>query len=404
MHILMLTNAIAPDKLGGLERYVRELSAELVRQGHVVTTLSKKTSPDQAETERGEDGVHLLRYPAPSKSDPLFALKYPRVISQGVARGLATFAAQGVASDDVVVHGHFPVPMLPLLRRNARFVYTFHAPVHQELLGERQGSYELPRAAQGLAVGGLRVLERRVLRKASAVTTLSQFIADEMTELVGAAHAPAIRIPGGLDTHRFSPLGGVARPVAVTGGPLIVTARRLVERTGVEQLVRAMPQVRRLIPDAQLVVLGEGPRRPDIETYVRSAGLEDCIHLLGRVSEDDLVAWYRSADLAVTPTRELEGFGLSTAEALACGTPALVTPVGANPEVVSGLGAAFVAAGNRPDDLAVSIVEVLSSTSMLEAARERARDLVHPAMSWEAVAARFVDVYRQALRGDVRAP
>jgi glycosyltransferase involved in cell wall biosynthesis len=236
------------------------------------------------------------------------------------------------------------------------------------------------------------------------VTTLSQFIADEMTELVGADHAPAIRIPGGLDTHRFSPLGGVARPVPVTGGPLIVTARRLVERTGVEQLVRAMPQVRRSIPDAQLVVLGEGPRRPDIETYVRSAGLEDCIHLLGRVSEDDLVAWYRSADLAVTPTRELEGFGLSTAEALACGTPALVTPVGANPEVVAGLGAAFVAASNRPDDLALSIVEVLSSTSTLEAARRRARDLVHPAMSWESVAARFVDVYRQAPRGVVRAP
>lgn len=57
----MVTNAVAPDKLGGLERYVRELAATLVRKGHDVTTLSKRTALDQPSAETGDDGVRLLR-------------------------------------------------------------------------------------------------------------------------------------------------------------------------------------------------------------------------------------------------------------------------------------------------------------------------------------------------------
>ena len=49
MRVLMVTNAVAPDKLGGLERYVRELAATLVRKGHDVTTLSKRTGARAAE-------------------------------------------------------------------------------------------------------------------------------------------------------------------------------------------------------------------------------------------------------------------------------------------------------------------------------------------------------------------
>ena len=60
MKVLMVTNAIAPDKLGGLERYVRELAAALVRKGHDVTTLSKRTAPDQASAETGDDGGSVL--------------------------------------------------------------------------------------------------------------------------------------------------------------------------------------------------------------------------------------------------------------------------------------------------------------------------------------------------------
>src|SRR5207249_11624167 len=58
---------------------------------------------------------------------------------------------------------------------------------------------------------------------------------------------------------------------------------------------------------------------------------------LGFIPDETLPSYYHAADVFVLPTRELEGFGLVTVEALACGTPVLGTPVGATPEVLSGL-------------------------------------------------------------------
>jgi len=402
MKVVMLTNVVAPDKLGGLERYVRELSAALVRRGREVTVVSKSTSPELVPDEVGDDGVRILRYAAPQKSDPLFALKYPRAISSAVRKELAQIGSDN-SNPDTVVHGHFPLPMLALRRQRTPYVYTFHAPVHKEILGERQGTYRLPRFAQTPAVNGLRLLEASVLRRAAHVTTLSRFVHDEMAAMTGSSTPPWTLIPGGLDTERFSP--GLSGDVGFANRPLIVAARRLVERTGVENLVAAMPDVLSHHPTTQLVITGDGPRGPHIARYISDHGLGENVHLLGRVSDDELLALYRAADLTVTPTFELEGFGLSTAESMACGTPALVTPVGANPEVVRELGDRFIAASYSGADIATRIITLLDDPGYLAEVRSKCRDIVHPSMSWDHVAEQFCKIYDETLheRGVARA-
>jgi len=75
--VIMVTNAVAPDKLGGLERYVRELAAALVRQGLQVTVLAKRVRPEHPAREMGADGVAVVRHNVPSKRLRTFALRYP---------------------------------------------------------------------------------------------------------------------------------------------------------------------------------------------------------------------------------------------------------------------------------------------------------------------------------------
>src|SRR5262249_12378398 len=79
-----------------------------------------------------------------------------------------------------------------------------------------------------------------------------------------------------------------------------------------------------------------------LRTQVAALDLARHIRFLGFLPEAELPLAYRAADLAVVPTRALEGFGLTAAEALAAGTPPLVTPVGGLPEVVGGLSPALV--------------------------------------------------------------
>lgn len=361
-----------------------------MRLGHEVSTLSKQTGPDQPAEEIGDDGVRLLRFATPPKSDPLFVAKYPFTVARMVRRTV-------LRADYDILHGHYPISMLPVLTTRIPYLYTFHAPVYKEVVGERQGAYRAPGPVSAATVTVMKNLERQVLQRAATVVTLSDFVAGEMRALTRPGSTSWRKIPGGLSTGYFTPAADAQPPMPVPR-PLIVTARRLVERTGVELLVAAMPEILRAHPQAQLVITGDGPRREAIEKQVADLGVAASVHLLGRVSEEDLLAWYRSADLAVTPTLELEGFGLSTAEAMACGTPVVVTPVGANTEVVAGLGARFVARSTDPHDIATAISGVLDDPGLLAAKRAEARDLVHPRFDWDQVADAYVEAYEQLPR------
>jgi glycosyltransferase involved in cell wall biosynthesis len=400
MHVVMLTNTVAPDKTGGLERYVRELSGALVRAGVEVTVVAKRIRGEFPPRQIGADGVRLIRYPVPDKRDPTFALRYPVSVTRAVNRALAT------AGPDALLHGHFAVPAFAPALRRMSYMYTCHAPVHRELLSERQGSYFLPRPVQAGAVAGLRLAERAVLRRAGAVIVLSSFVRREVAALDPAVAAMTHLVPGGLDADRFSPappgtdpLDGLPeadRAWAAQARPLLVVVRRLVPRTGVPDLVRALPAVLRSIPGARLAVIGEGPLHGQVQAEISRLNLAAAVRLCGRVSDTALVAWYRAAGLAVTPTQELEGFGLATAEAMACGTPALVTPVGANPEVAGLLSGELITADRSPLAIGTALRRVLGSSGELAGLARLARGRVLH-LGWDRVAQAHLELYQSRL-------
>ena len=386
MHVVMLTNAIAPDKLGGLERYVRELAAGLVQTGAGVTVVAKQVDRDHPLDELADDGVRIIRYRVPTKADPTFAVRYPWFVANGVRRALQT------AGPYDVLHAHFPVPALVPALRRLPYIYTLHAPVFRELLVERQGSYLLPTPVQGVARSLLRFAERLVVARADKIITLSQFMRGEVSDLDDAAGERTEIMAGGIDTERFAPAAESARDVDLIK---IFTARRLVPRTGVAQLVQAMPAVLAAQPRARLAIAGAGMQGEHIAAEIARLGLSGSVTMLGRVSDAELVHRYQSADLVITPTQELEGFGLATAEALACGTPCLVTPAGANPELVTSLSESLVAADTTPAAIAEATIRLLGEPGLLDTLRPQCRPTVHPTMSWPSIAQRHLELYRR---------
>jgi glycosyltransferase involved in cell wall biosynthesis len=388
--VVMLTNAVAPDKLGGLERYVRELSASLVAKGVDVTVLTKRVRSEDPREEVGDDGVRIRRHAVPDKDRRTFALRYPFSVTTGVLHDL-----RGVGRG-AVVHGHFAVPSIPLALRRRPYVYTFHAPVNKEMLSERGDSYALPSATQRSAEWGLRTAERRVVSRASEVVVLSQFMRAELGELSRMTAASCRLVAGGIDTSWFCPGPRERDAWARPADPLLFAARRLTARTGVVELVDAMPAVLAHTPPARLAIAGEGHLRGAVEARVGELGLENKVRLLGRISDRELRNWYRAADLTITPTQELEGFGLSTAESLAVGTPVLVTPVGANPELVRDLHPGLVADGPASEDIARALCALLDESSLLERLRSTARACAHPGWSWDRVAERYLEIYRRS--------
>jgi len=139
--------------------------------------------------------------------------------------------------------------------------------------------------------------------------------------------------------------------------------------------------------DLLVLIGGEGPLRPALERLIQDLRLTDQVCLLGFIAEDLLPKYYQAADLVLMPTYQLEGFGLVTIEALACGAPVLGTPVGAIPEVLARVDPALVAGGIDDVALASGIRRLLRRFRDQPGEQERlslkGRALVEKDYTWE---------------------
>jgi glycosyltransferase involved in cell wall biosynthesis len=389
--VLMLTNSVTPDLLGGLNRYVRELSAALVRKGVHVTVATKRVRPELPVREVGSDGVEIHRYEVTPKSSPHFLVSYVPRIATSVWRELNAHAD----STDVV-HAHYPVSAVPAGLRRVPYLYTFHAPVHREVLSERQGSYRLPGALERSVVRGVQEMERFVTGRAARIALLSEFVRNELAALHPDVARRASLIPGGLDVQRFAPKPTPRQDDwSAQATRLLFTARRLTPRMGILELIRAMPTVIDALPGTRLAIAGSGGLSHAIEREIADRGLGENVRLLGRISDDELVRWYRSSSLVVMPTQELEGFGLTTAEALACGTPVVGTPAGATPEILEPIDPRLVTRDTTSEALAEGIIGLLPDEDALRRAGEAGRRFVAETMGWDTVADRYLELYAE---------
>jgi glycosyltransferase involved in cell wall biosynthesis len=159
------------------------------------------------------------------------------------------------------------------------------------------------------------------------VVTLSPSSKEELVDELGFDRDHVTVIPPGLDPF-FSP-GGTR-----SATPLAVAVGRLAPVKDFPRLVRVMAEARRKVPDLELVIVGEGYTRPDIEEVVRRVGGADWVHLPGRISDDQLRDLYRRAWMAVS-TSTREGWGMTLTEAAACGTPTVATDIAGHADAVA---------------------------------------------------------------------
>ncbi len=175
--------------------------------------------------------------------------------------------------------------------------------------------------------------------------------------------------------------------------PIVFCVRRLEPTKGLDRLVDAMALVAARVPDALLVLAGNGTLREALGERVRALGIERNVTFAGKVDDRRLALAYRAADLSIVPSVAWEGFGLVCLESLAAGTPAMVTPVGGLPEAVADLEPALVFASSATADIAAGVTEALLGTRPLppaDACLAYARRF-----SWERIAQRVGEVYRE---------
>jgi phosphatidylinositol alpha-1,6-mannosyltransferase len=181
----------------------------------------------------------------------------------------------------------------------------------------------------------LRRLYLKIYENAQCVFVITEFVANRLREF-GVAPDKMRMVYPAVDPQRFRPLD-IPRQ---DGQRVLLSVTRLVERKGLDQVIRALPQVLATCPGVQYWITGEGPMRTRWEELVQSMGLQDRVRFLGRVPEDELVELYNRCDVFLMPSREcqdsghVEGFGIVFLEANACGKPVIGGTSGGMPEAI----------------------------------------------------------------------
>ena len=196
----------------------------------------------------------------------------------------------------------------------------------------------------------------------------------QMLDLYDADPSRIHVVPPGVDLDRFSPgdRETARRRFAFDDDPTVVFVGRLQPFKGTDVAVQALAELRNMVPDARLVIVGgDSPRgnrgeRMRLRLAARRLGVADRLRFLEPVPHNELADLYRAADVVVVPSAS-ESFGLVALEAAACGTPVVATDVGGLRQLVRDGETGYLVGSRDPSSFAAALSRVLADPS----ARER---------------------------------
>jgi glycosyltransferase involved in cell wall biosynthesis len=394
---------------GGQGVYVRHLSRELVALGHEVEVFSGQPYPDL------DPGVRLtkvpsldlyrepdpFRTPRPSElRDRVDVLEVatmwtagfpePRTFSLRVARLL-----KQRLDDFDVVHDNQTLGygILDVERSGLPVVTTIHHPITFDRRVDLANATSWRRRLTLRRWYGFLRMQAKVARQTNAILTPSASSARDIAADFAVDPARIEVVPLGVDE--------VFRPptVARVPGRIVAMASADIPMKGTATLLEAFAKLR-TERDVELLIVSRPKPGGRTEQLIDRLGIEDSVHFVNGITDEELAATVGSAEIACVPSL-YEGFSLPTVEAMACETPLVVSRAGAIPEVVgeNGLCARLVTPGDV-GELVQALEELLDDPAerarMGTAGRRRALS----EFSWRAVAERTAAAYQRAI--DVR--
>jgi len=234
---------------------------------------------------------------------------------------------------------------------------------------------------------------------ADLAVAVSRFTRDRILD-AGVAPDQVRVIPCGVSPELFRPrdVAAARRRFGLGTRPVVLTLARLVSRKGHDLVIRALPDLRRRVPDLLYVVAG--PHNPPYEERLRALareqGVEDTVRFLGYVEEAALPDLYAAADVYAMPSRHdtaggnFEGFGISYLEANACGVPVVGADTGGVADAIVDGATGYLVPPEDVPALTDRLLRLLADPAAARRMGETGRNRVLASFTWERIAAQFL--------------
>jgi phosphatidylinositol alpha-mannosyltransferase len=352
---------------GGVTNHVRHLYQEFSDLGHDVRIMAPSSNRN---VERDEQDFYRIggvrRVPANGSIARI-------TLSFRLARRVREVLAEERFD---VVHAHEPLmPFLPptvLKYSDALNIGTFHA---------YRGSYYGYFYGRPILRRAFRTLDGRIAVSRVAKRFVRQYFM-----------APYKIIPNGVEVERFDPAVVAPFPYLMDGRPNILFVGRPEKRKGMGYLLRAYPLIKAAFPQARFIVVGAGnwEDSPYVR-YIERHGLRDIL-IAGRVSDEDLPRYYRSAHVFCAPATEGESFGIVLLEAMAAGVPVVASDIDGYRELLGASQGATIVPRRNERALADAVCSILQDPGLASDMGAAGR-LTAGLYAWQRVAEQVIDFY-----------
>jgi phosphatidylinositol alpha-1,6-mannosyltransferase len=365
---LIVTNDFPP-RTGGIESFVFAMASRMP-PGEVVVHTARQRGGD-----RFDAGL-----PFPVVRDPSRLLVPTPAIAGRAAR-----LARSEGCDRVWFGAAAPLGLLAAGLRDAgveRSVATTHG--HE---------------VWWASVPVTRQLLRRIGDRNDVVTYLGEYCRSRIAPALSpAAQHRMVRLTPGVDAEKFRPGAGgeeVRRRHGLAGRPVVVCVSRMVARKGQDVLIRALPGIRRTVPDAAVLLVGDGPHRRVLERLVRRLGLDGHVVFAGRVPWHLTPAYYDAGTVFCMPTRtrrgglEPEALGICYLEAAATGLPVVAGDSGGAPDAVLDGRSGYVVDGRDVGAVTERCARLLGDPELAGRLGRAGRAWVTEQWAWDGLAERL---------------
>lgn len=410
MRVLFVSWEYPPVVVGGLGRHVHHLATEMAAAGHDVVVLTRRPSGTDAVSHPTTDTVvEGVRVVAVAEDPPEFEFGQDMMawtLAMGhafVRAGLRILhgAGSGASGPDShgagsgagsrwvpdVVHAHDWLVAHPSIALAEFFDVPLVSTIHATEAGRHSGW------VSGRTNRQVHSVEWWLVSESDALITCSASMRDEVNRLFGYDAADITVIHNGIDIRTW-PFAERPR----TGGPAeLLFAGRLEYEKGVQDLLAALPRIRRSHPGTTLTVAGDGTQRDWLMEQARRHRVSKAVTFVGPVDHGELVTLMHRCDAIVLPSR-YEPFGIVALEAAATGAPLIVSTAGGLGEAVREPDTGLTFEPADVAGLAAAVRATLSDPGAAAQRALRARARLTAEFSWAEVAERTASVHLAAKR------
>jgi len=358
MKILFVADVSIKKVLGGAERALYEQSCRLAEKGHEVLLLTRRL-PFHSVSDEFIERVHEFRY-------DINQFNFITYILSSIRNSIKLFSSLEKEHSFDIINFHQPFSAfginLTSKSKKIKKVYTCHSLAFEEYetRNPRPAKF-LPRIGYRMNSSFRKWIENFCLSKSHLIIAASEFTKDKLIEQQGINPEKIYVLPLGVDLEKFqfneNKLEARRRLGLQKEQFILFTVRNLVPRMGLENLVCALKEASKSVKSIYLIIGGQGELRTKLQNLISEFNLADLVKLQGFIPEEKLPLYYQAADFFILPTICLEGFGLVTVEALACGTPVLGTALGGTKEILGKFDPSFLFRDISPEALAELIIE-----------------------------------------------